>query len=228
MKSPGGTLATGGLGATRTRSMLWPGASWATESAIPTPAATVASAAHRTAKEASRWVFGPCKGAPRRRSSGGRRRCRVEASAGAGGGARCVPRGSAFSRSPRCGSAGRSWRRAGAALVTLARATSQRRPPERAIRMRTPETDWAAACRPEAAGGGGGGVEAAEVEAEEAEAAAGETPAPRRQLPGMLWRGTRAVVGERSDGLANVCLNVALGSSGPESNPGEVEVTVCS
>ena len=38
----------------------------------------------------------------------------------------------------------RSWRRAGAAFVTLARATSQRRPPDRAIRKRTPDTDWVA------------------------------------------------------------------------------------
>src|SRR5215210_2549541 len=41
-------LATGGLGATRTRSIAWPGASWATESAATTPAARLPSAAHRT------------------------------------------------------------------------------------------------------------------------------------------------------------------------------------
>ena len=49
----------------------------------------------------------------------------------------------------------RSWRRAGAALRTVARATSQRRLSDRATRMRTPDTDWAA--RVPAGGGGTGG-----------------------------------------------------------------------
>lgn len=159
--------------------MLWPGASWATESAIPTPAATVASAAHRTAKEASRWVFGPCKGAPRRRSSGGRRTCRVEASAGAGGGARCVPRGSAFARSTRRGSAGG----AGAAPARPSSLSPARRASGVRLRAQSgselPTRTGLRACRPEA-----GAAEAAEAGAAEAvvveEAAAAVGPRSRR------------------------------------------------
>src|SRR5215218_6211109 len=53
----------------------------------------------------------------------------------------------------------RSWRRAGAAIVTRARATSQRRPPDRESRMRTPVTDCLARVPAGGGGGGGGGPE---------------------------------------------------------------------
>ena len=61
-----------------------------------------------------------------------------------------------------------SWRRAGAATVTRARATSQRRPPDRATHTHTPVTDCFA-CVP--AGEAGEAVAAVEVEVEEEEAA---------------------------------------------------------
>jgi hypothetical protein len=179
MKSPGGTLAAGGFGVTRTRSMLWPGASWATESANPTPAATVASAAHRTAEEASRCVFGPCKGGPRPRSSSGRCRCRVEASAGPGGGARFVLYGSAFSHSRRCGFVGG----AGGAPVRPSWPSRGRRASVVRLSARSagglPRPTARHACRPEA------GEEEAEVEVEageeevEAVVAAAVGPRPR-------------------------------------------------
>ena len=90
-------------------------------------------------------------------------------------------RAEALSRTPRRGSAGGAEaRRRG--TVTLARATSQRRPSDRATRIRTPDTDWAA--RVPAGGGGRGG-------------GGGERPGRRRRgrrrwRRGRRWRGREA------------------------------------